>query len=133
MYALSIRQPWAWLIVHGWKDIENRTWRTRVRGRLLIHAAKGMTNREYLDAIEFAHAACGVPIPSLPTHEQLHRGAIIGSANLVDCVNHSDSPWFCGPMGFVLRDPAPLVRPVPFRGSLGMFDVPDEALFEQER
>jgi len=25
MYALSIRQPWAWLIVHGWKDIENRT------------------------------------------------------------------------------------------------------------
>ena len=67
MLALSIRQPWAWLIVHGWKDIENRTWRTRVRGRFLIHAAKGMTNREYLDAIEFAH-------DKLATHLGDHRG-----------------------------------------------------------
>ncbi|WP_206002040.1 ASCH domain-containing protein [Paraburkholderia aromaticivorans] len=38
MKALSIRQPWAWLIVKGHKDIENRTWSTRFRGRVLIHA-----------------------------------------------------------------------------------------------
>ena len=41
--ALSIRQPWAWLIVNGFKDVENRNWRTHWRGRLLIHASKGMT------------------------------------------------------------------------------------------
>jgi hypothetical protein len=38
--CLSIRQPWAWLVAHGWKNIENRTWPTGFRGRFLIHAAK---------------------------------------------------------------------------------------------
>ena len=37
---LSIRQPWAWLIVNGYKDIENRTWSTRFRGKVLIHGMK---------------------------------------------------------------------------------------------
>ncbi|MEI3544750.1 MAG: ASCH domain-containing protein [Alphaproteobacteria bacterium] len=37
---LSIRQPWAWLIVNGYKDIENRTWPTHFRGKVLIHAGK---------------------------------------------------------------------------------------------
>ena len=44
VYCLSIRQPWAWLVAHGWKNIENRTWQTNYRGRLLIHAAGGMTS-----------------------------------------------------------------------------------------
>jgi hypothetical protein len=47
MKALSIRQPWAWLIVNGYKDIENRSWATKFRGPVLIHAAKGMTGAEY--------------------------------------------------------------------------------------
>ena len=38
MKAISIKQPWASLIAHGIKDIENRTWRTNYRGRVLIHA-----------------------------------------------------------------------------------------------
>jgi hypothetical protein len=42
MRALTIRQPWAWLIVHGHKDLENRTWCTSYRGPLLIHAAGTM-------------------------------------------------------------------------------------------
>jgi len=37
-HSLSIRQPWAWLIVQGHKPIENRTWPTTYRGPLLIHA-----------------------------------------------------------------------------------------------
>ncbi|WP_229215634.1 ASCH domain-containing protein [Duganella sp. CY15W] len=41
MKALSIRQPWAWLIVNGYKDIENRSWSTNVRGKVLVHASKG--------------------------------------------------------------------------------------------
>src|SRR3990167_9411398 len=47
MKALSIRQPWAWLILHAGKDIENRGWPTSFRGRFLIHASKGMTRAEY--------------------------------------------------------------------------------------
>lgn len=39
MKAITIKQPWASLIVHGIKDIENRTWLTHFRGRVLIHAA----------------------------------------------------------------------------------------------
>lgn len=38
MKAISIKQPWASLIAHGIKDIENRSWRTNYRGRVLIHA-----------------------------------------------------------------------------------------------
>ena len=37
MKAISIRQPWAWLIVHGYQDVENRTWSTKHRGPILIH------------------------------------------------------------------------------------------------
>src|SRR5690348_2447825 len=54
MKALSIRQPWAWLILHAGKDIENRDWSTRFRGQVLIHAAKGMTQNEFADACYFA-------------------------------------------------------------------------------
>ena len=50
MKALAIRQPWAWLVIYGSKTIENRTWRTQYRGRFLVHAAKGMTRKEY-DAV----------------------------------------------------------------------------------
>lgn len=46
--ALSIRQPWAWLILWAGKDIENRSRRFHFRGRFLIHASAGMTRNEYL-------------------------------------------------------------------------------------
>ena len=59
MKALSIRQPWAWLILHGGKDIENRDWATRFRGRVLIHASKGVTQDEWSDAWEFSKAPAG--------------------------------------------------------------------------
>lgn len=40
MKYLTVRQPWAWLLVNGHKDIENRSWPTKYRGPLLIHAAQ---------------------------------------------------------------------------------------------
>ena len=135
MKALSIRQPWASLIVLGFKDIENRTWATRQRGTILVHASKGMTYDEYADAIEFAMVA----IRSDPRNAgsaktrtlrelgfafaDLQRGGIIGTVDIVDCVNKSESPWFVGDFGFVLSNP----KPLPFRsfkGSLGFFEVP---------
>ena len=125
--ALSIRQPWASLILLAGKDIENRTWETRVRGPILIHAAKGMTKKEYIKARAFASfATCILDPVRLDVLELAHlpRGGIIGSVNLVDCVYQSDSPWFQGPYGFALRDPKPLPF-VPVKGQLGFFDVPD--------
>ena len=55
--VLSIRQPWAWLILNAGKDIENREWPTRFRGRVLIHASKGMTHDEWEDAWDLSSAS----------------------------------------------------------------------------
>jgi len=118
--ALSIRQPWAWLILHGGKDIENRTWTTRFRGPFYVHAANGMTHQEYDTASDFAESN-GVCIPP---YQDLDRGGIVGTAAIVDCVTYSDSPWFFGAYGFVLENG----NPIPFRplkGELGFFDVID--------
>ena len=129
MKALSIRQPWAWMIVHGFKDIENRDWATRVRGRVLIHAAKGMTREEWSDAWDFARGSGAGPhaISQDVTRANIERGGIIGSVEIVDCVEHSDSRWFVGRYGFVMRNPTPLPF-VPYLGQLGFFDVPDAIL-----
>ncbi len=133
MRALSIRQPWASLILKAGKDIENRDWPTKVRGRVLIHAAKGMTRDEHEDAIHFAVCAMNARPGALGkkttlrelgfARDALERGGIIGSVEIVDCVEHSPSPWFVGHYGFVLRDPQPLPF-TPWRGQLGFFDVP---------
>ncbi|WP_277963852.1 ASCH domain-containing protein [Pseudomonas sp. RIT-To-2] len=121
MKALSIRQPWAWLIIHGGKDIENRSWHTKHRGRFLVHASKGMTRAEYNQATWVA-GPLGVTIPQF---EELQRGGIIGSIELVDSVDHSDSPWYMGAKGFTLRNPQTLEF-MPRKGQLNFFDVPDE-------
>lgn len=136
MKALSIRQPWASLIFKAGKSIENRDWPTRLRGRILIHAAKGMTRAEHEDAIDFAVTAiradpCNADGKRKTTlrelgfaFEDLQRGGIVGSVEIVDCVQESDSPWFVGRYGFVLRDPQ--ILPFrPWKGQLGFFDVPD--------
>lgn len=118
MKALSIRQPWAWLIVHGGKDIENRSWATSFRGIFFVHAAAGMTMREYDSAQLFAKVR-GVEIPPA---EALQRGGIIGRVEMTGYVLKSDSPWFEGPCGFVLRNPVAL-RFHPMKGRLGFFEV----------
>ena len=125
MKALSIRQPWAWLIINGGKNIENRDWPTRFRGRILVHASKGMTRDEWSDAWEFAQGtgASAKAIEAGVTRDNILRGGIIGSVEIVDCVSYSSSPWFCGKFGFVLRDPRPM-QFIPFKGQLGFFDVP---------
>ncbi|MCJ8207676.1 ASCH domain-containing protein [Pseudomonas sp. RGM2987] len=121
MKALSIRQPWAWLIIHGGKDIENRSWPTKHRGRFLVHAAMGMTRAEYNSA-SWVAGPLGV---RLPPFEDLLRGGIVGSVELVDNLDTSDSPWYMGQKAFVLRDPKPLPF-TPFKGQLNFFEVPDE-------
>ncbi len=125
MKAISIRQPWAWMILHAGKDIENRSWPTRFRGRVLVHAAKGMTYQEHQDAYRFIKGfdnTLALNMPG-PHSVELWRGGIVGSVEIVDCVAQSDSPWFMGEYGFVLRNP--VVLPFqPYRGALGFFDVP---------
>ena len=118
MKALSILQPWAWLIVTGQKDIENRVWHTRYRGRVLIHAGKNYPKRDYEDdAKSYA---------DYPEREAM-IGGIVGIATITDCVSQSESKWFNGPYGFVLKN-ARQFPLVPMRGQLSFFDVPDDIL-----
>lgn len=121
MKALSIRQPWAWLIVHGGKDIENRSWHTKFRGRFLVHASQGMTSNEFTQVLLYC-AERGLPMPD---RDEMQRGGIIGSVELVDSLDTSSSPWYMGQKGFLLRDPKPLLF-TPCKGRLGFFEVPDE-------
>jgi hypothetical protein len=116
MKALSIQQPYAWLIVHGWKDIENRDWSTRLRGLILIHAGKRFDLEGYR-AIQAAYP--DVPVPDV---ERFELGGIVGQCDIIDCVTASASRWFVGPYGFVLTNARPLdFRPLP--GKLGFFEV----------
>lgn len=113
--ALSIRQPWAWLILHAGKDVENRTWRTSYRGPLLLHAGAWDDG----ETPAWLRRAFNVDIPDGTV---LERGGVVGLAYLVDCVRSSASQWFEGPWGWVLRDPQPLPF-FPLKGKLGLFRV----------
>lgn len=100
MKALSIQQPWAWLILNMGKDIENRTWSTVVRGEILIHVGNNMD--------ESGFVFCQRRNIFLPKRKELKTGGIVGAIEIIDCVEKSDSPWFFGPFGFVLQNPITL-------------------------
>lgn len=124
--ALTVQQPYAHYIIHGdkfgdRKDVENRTWSTKHRGPLLIHAGVGQ------DHIRRGNIAVSV---------RLDFGAIIGIVEVTECfglVNYLDAPpaqvtldrrWVEGPWCWCLAKPRPLAVPVPCRGKFGLW-TPD--------
>lgn len=123
MKTLSIRQPWAWLITYGIKNVENRSWNTNYRGPLLIHASKFKPDPGLVAELKKTLANISYPfVTVIPDADKLEIGGIVGKATLVDCVQHSSSRWFTGPYGFVLQD----AKILPFRsmpGRLGFFDL----------
>jgi hypothetical protein len=128
MKGISIRQPWAWAILHAGKDIENRGRRWSLRGRVAVHASATMTRDEIL-AIDDIASLTGLRVPIVADFRACGLlGAMIGTVEIVDCVEHSTSPWFFGPFGLVLREPRPFKTPIPYRGALGVMDVPDGIL-----
>ncbi len=118
--ALSIQQPWAALIIAGIKPVENRTWSTRHRGALLIHAGRASDPAAMDRMARGQHPVTRQPwaVPDLA----MQFGGIIGMVDLVDCVSHHTSEWFAGPYAFVLANPRALPF-TPWRGMLGLFEV----------
>lgn len=115
-YALSVKQPWAALLVAGLKTIEVRRWPTARRGRILIHAARVPDERQEV----WQH----VPKELLETAQLL--GGIVGVGELIDCRKYptvaefgadqshhlNDPSWFESPLyGFVFAD----LTVLPFR------------------
>lgn len=130
MKALSLRQPWAWLVAAGLKDVENRTWPTKFRGRFLIHAGKSSEIK--VQGLGDAWITARLSGGNLQQYwnAELVRGAIIGEATLVDCkFRFPDenanlySKWAEGGLyGFVLAGPILYDEPIPCRGFLGFFE-----------
>jgi hypothetical protein len=120
MRCLSVRQPHAWLVIHGDKLIENRSWPTKHRGDLVIHA--GLSRTDYNELRE------ELGVPELAAAE--HFGVLYAVVNVVDCVpveDVEDQPYASGPWCWLLRDPRPIV-PVRFVGKLGLFTIPDDVI-----
>jgi hypothetical protein len=121
--ALTICQPYAEFIVRGQKRVENRTWPTKHRGQMYIHAGK---SREWFDDDEHLIREFGRMPPF---------GAVVAIANLIDCVPYNNTsfdkyPWLAkhehanGPWCWILDRITP-IGPWPYRGAQGLFDIND--------
>lgn len=117
--ALSIRQPWAHLVVEGIKHVENRERRSRYVGPLLIHAGK----QPDLESVRWVNfTLIGLGRDALPPVESLPRGGVVGRVDMTGCVVAHDSPWFFGPFGYLFAR----AQPLPFyacNGRLGFFEI----------
>lgn len=126
MKAITLHRPWAWAIVAGGKDIENRTWKPHasvVGQRIAIHAGihiawQGLT---MIRNLTDTHDG---PFSGLP-RDAFDLG-IVGTAVVSGHVVASKSPWFEGPVGWVLSDVRRLAVPIPCKGAQGLWNVPEE-------
>ncbi|MDQ3940165.1 MAG: ASCH domain-containing protein [Actinomycetota bacterium] len=119
--AITVRQPWAWAIVMGYKDVENRSRRTERRGSLLIHAGLQMDP----DGFQF--------LWELGLHrklpDELARGALIGEVQLSDCRYGYESDWSIpGRWQWIFTNPREFRSPLGCPGAQGFFS-PDVSPF----
>lgn len=124
MKALSVKQPWAWLIAANYKDIENRRWATSFRGRIYIHAGLRFDNKSLRSAQVKTKGLLDeqAKMVVVDLARSWKTSAIIGEVDIVDCVTRSESPWFTGPYGFVLANPALYDEPIPCLGKTYFFE-----------
>jgi len=123
MKAITVKQPWAWAIAHGGKPVENRGNNLRCvkPGEVFaIHAGKGWDSGAgqqiaNITDEEFAY-----------TDEKKATG-IIALARFGGNVVEHDSPYFTGPVGWVLHRRTPLAKPLPINGKQGPWEL-DNAL-----
>lgn len=123
MKALTIKEPWATLIIDGYKKYEFRSWKTNYRGKILIHAGMSL-EKDMLERFKDYNLNCS-------------KGAIIGEAELVDCIlvdedfnekirkvdpvvygksNHTENyAWHL--INIVKYD-----KPIPVKGKLGLWN-----------
>lgn len=132
MKALSIKQPWASLIIKGLKDVENRTWQvTDLPATVLIHTGVSMDNA----AVDFLEndlsdmgfkTINGILMGNVPEFKEMPRSAIIGYATIVDCAQNYPSDWASpGQNHWVIKDAYEFDQPITgVRGQLGLYNYP---------
>jgi hypothetical protein len=121
--AISIKQPWVHAILREGKFIENRTWQTKHRGWIALHAS---ANPQYGDIYPRSMKT--------PDFDALDYSAICGVARIVSIVTKSRSKWFNQPSrgyvnyGWVLADAKRLREPIKCKGALQLWNVPPNIL-----
>lgn len=94
--AISVKQPWAYLLCAGIKDVENRTWPTKYRGRVYIHASADRKLNLTILTKEQYRRVCDVfdwNSETVKPVDRWNRSAIIGHVDIVDCVINHPSVW----------------------------------------
>lgn len=155
MRILTVRQPWAWAIIHGGKDVENRVRNIAgsYRGPVAIHVGQKYDDEAFSrdsarpidEAVEHID---GVPymanwgrIIGVVDLVDVHSASVIGGCGYMrhDCPDHGTcrdhcSKWAFGPapkgwyQHLVLKSPRPLATPIPYRGALGLRRLDPETI-----
>lgn len=131
--VITIKQPWADLIVNGIKDVENRTWQTTFRGRVLIHASMksdisgNVGVRQLLSEHQRADLMKRNELVRYLCHKWVD-GAIIGSVEIYDVQTNVRSMWAeQGTYNWLLRNPVAFENPLcGIKGKLGIWEIEDE-------
>lgn len=123
MKALTIRSALAWAIAEGFKEIENRSWAPRLEPDEVFAIHAGSARPEW-DDVERVKRRVGRRA-SVP--DEMECGAVVAVARVTKVVTASRSPWFSGPLGWVLKDVVALRKPVECKGQLGLWHLPPGA------
>jgi hypothetical protein len=137
--CLSVRQPWASLIVHNIKPIENRNWPCAYRGRIVIHAGKtwGRDEEEaYRQLLQIAIDHKDERRQGILCLSRSMLGGFVGSVVMRDCIEERDwyrdgglpfdgwTQWFVGRYGWAFTGARPFPAIIPYKGAQGLFRVP---------
>lgn len=128
--VITIKQPWATLIVEGNKNVENRTWQTKYRGELYIHSSKNSFDFFCLDFLkendyllyQYIMIYFGIKNNKITRHINMF-GSIIGKTNLYDIVDNSDSKWAMGNSYHWLLKDSQKIEPIPCKGKLNIWEI----------
>ena len=138
MKAISLLQPWATLVVIGVKTIETRSWGTKYRGTILIHASQGKAGSIFADELPFKKY--------IPEFNKLPFGAIIGQVIITDVIRietlemtdelinrltmeeKAFGDYSEGRYAWIMKDSKQFDKPIPTRGTLSIWEYPAENL-----
>lgn len=150
MKALSVWQPWAYLLMHPEaakppKDIENRGWKPPMTGVILLHASRTFDKTGYEWILsEVLRGRIDITNEALFAINEMEKafirggtvlelaaagfGALLGKITVTGWIQGSRSPWYCGPIGWMMANPQPFPQPIACMGRQGLFNVDLEGL-----